>query len=380
VPQYAELSNHIVVAVFAHLPRTAIAVSPFTDPISKTEKVMRRLIAAASRFVVLQSPLIAKASLFFLSIVSTSFQVQALPAGILHEPVCGPEDVLANAPIDMPDLNVRGSVDGNVSCLAAPWSSELAQARAYLVETATPGYTMGRQGPALAIGRLHPEFAIRLAGALREARESGLPSAGVFSAYRPPAFGIGGFSDKFNSLHSYGLAVDLTGIGGPGSSDARRWHAIAAKHGVICPYGSDNQAEWNHCQPTSTKIVLAQSELRETITADGPVDLEAMFEAGNAMLESPGSARDGAGKVRPVQLVRLVTEQDVRRSGKRDRDEDEDDRAERSSKRDKREDRAEREARREKREEREERAERAERNKRKARLASARRDKDDDDD
>jgi hypothetical protein len=218
---------------------------------------------------------------------------------------------------------------------------------------------------------------------LREARASGLPSAGVFSAYRPPAFGIGGFSDKFNSLHSYGLAVDLTGIGGPGSSDAKRWHAIAAKHGVICPYGSDNQAEWNHCQPTSTKMVLAQSELRETITANGPVSLEAMFEAGNAMLEGPGGARDGAGKAQFVQLARLVTEQNVRRSGKRDRDEDQDDRAERSSKRDKREDRearSEREARRERREEREEGAERAERNKRKARLASARRDKDDDDD
>jgi hypothetical protein len=341
---------------------------------------MRRLIAAASRFVVSRSAPLAQASLLSLSVVATSFHAQALPAGVLHEAVCGPENMLSATPIEMPDVSVRGSVNGDLSCLAGPSSSELAQARAYLVETATPGYTMSRQGPDLAIERLHPEFAIRLAGALREARASGLPSAGVFSAYRPPAFGIGGFSDKFNSLHSYGLAVDLTGIGGPGSSDAKRWHAIAAKHGVICPYGSDNQAEWNHCQPTSTKMVLAQSELRETITANGPVSLEAMFEAGNAMLEGPGGARDGAGKAQFVQLARLVTEQNVRRSGKRDRDEDQDDRAERSSKRDKREDRAEREARREKREEREERAERAERNKRKARLASARRDKDDDDD
>jgi hypothetical protein len=340
---------------------------------------MRRLIAAASRFIGAQSTPLLKISMLSLCVVATSFHAQALPAGILHEPVCGPEDMLAASPIDMSEVPLRGSVNGDVTCLAAPPSSELTHARAYLVETATPGYTMSRQGPQLAIARLHPEFAIRLAGALREARESGLPSAGVFSAYRPPAFGIGGFSDKFNSLHSYGLAVDLTGIGGPGSSDAQRWHAIAAKHGVICPYGADNRAEWNHCQPTSIKMVLAQSELRETITADGPVSLDAMFEAGNAMLESPG---DGAGKVRPVQLVRLVTEQDVRRSGKRDKDDDRDARTERA-KREKREDRearAEREARREKREEREDREERAERNKRKARLASARRDRDDDDD
>jgi len=51
--------------------------------------------------------------------------------------------------------------------------------------------------------------AIRLAGAVHEARDAGLSSAGVYSAYRPPAFGVGGFSDKFNSLHAYGLAVDI---------------------------------------------------------------------------------------------------------------------------------------------------------------------------
>src|SRR5439155_20957003 len=35
---------------------------------------------------------------------------------------------------------------------------EIVQARAYLVETASPGYTMTLQGPEIAIGRLHPEF------------------------------------------------------------------------------------------------------------------------------------------------------------------------------------------------------------------------------
>src|SRR6266404_8846983 len=118
---------------------------------------------------------------------------------------------------------------------------------------------MARQGPELAIGRLNPEFAVRLANAVREARQGGLPSAGVFSAYRPPAFGIGGFFDKFHSLHTYGLAVDMYGIGGPGSAAAQLWYEIAARHGVVCPYGSHHQAEWNHCQPTSLKIILADS-------------------------------------------------------------------------------------------------------------------------
>src|SRR5829696_7142454 len=44
-----------------------------------------------------------------------------------------------------------------------PPSSPIASARAYLIETARPGDTMTRQGPELAIGRLHPEFVIRLA-------------------------------------------------------------------------------------------------------------------------------------------------------------------------------------------------------------------------
>ena len=79
---------------------------------------------------------------------------------------------------------------------------------------------MTRQGPERAIGLLHPAFVNRLAAAIAEARSAGLPFAGIFSAYRPPAFGVGGFVDKFHSLHTYGLAVDITGIGAPGTPSA----------------------------------------------------------------------------------------------------------------------------------------------------------------
>jgi hypothetical protein len=160
----------------------------------------------------------------------------------------------------------------------------------YLIETATPGATMTRQGRELALGRLHPEFARRLAGAIREARQAGLASAGVFSAYRPPAFGIGGFSDKFNSLHTYGLAVDMSGIGGAGTGDAKLWYEVAARHGIICPYGFESRTEWNHCQPTRVKIIPPTNPLRDTVTAEGPVSLESMFEAGNSVIDSPESA------------------------------------------------------------------------------------------
>jgi hypothetical protein len=165
--------------------------------------------------------------------------------------------------------------------------------RAYLVETAVPGDTMTRQGPELAIGRLHPEFVHRLAAAIHDASQAGLPNAGIFSAYRPPAFGIGGFSDKFNSLHTYGLAVDMSGIGGPGSAEAKLWHEIAARHGVACPYGFGNHLEWNHCQPTRIKIILPTNPLRQTVTADGPIDLDSMFAAGERSIERPDAVLTG---------------------------------------------------------------------------------------
>ena len=190
----------------------------------------------------------------------------------------------------------------DLACSADKRSWTVAEARAYLLQTANPSYTMVKQGPEFAINRLHPEFAIRLAESLREARDSGLSSAGIYSAYRPPAFGVGGFSDKFNSLHAYGLAVDLYGIGRPGSAEARRWHAVAASHGVICPYGPYHKTEWNHCQPTALKKIWTGSPLRESITANGPVSLAAMFEAGDSIVGSLTNAAENDTQAQPAGL------------------------------------------------------------------------------
>jgi len=151
------------------------------------------------------------------------------------------------------------------------------EAKAYLIDTATPGYTMIRQGVAVSIERLHPDFAVKLAGAIKIARAGGMTSAGVYSAYRPPAFRIGGFHDKFNSLHSYGLAVDMTGIGRPGSRLARLWQTIVKQVGLYLPYGPSNRAEFNHTQLVPTK--MASSVLRGTITASAPKDLQQMWLA-----------------------------------------------------------------------------------------------------
>ena len=166
---------------------------------------------------------------------------------------------------------------------------------------------MTRQGPELAIARLHPEFAQRLADAIRAAREAGLSDAGIFSAYRPPVFGVGGFADKYYSLHAYGLAVDMHGIGRPGSAEAQQWHEIAARHGIVCPYGYRNRAEWNHCQPTHLVAVKAENPLRDTIVASGPVDLERMFETGTRFIADAKSALTSVIADRSAAVVRAVT-------------------------------------------------------------------------
>ena len=174
-------------------------------------------------------------------------------------------------------------------------------ARRFLVETATIGGTMLRQTPEVAIGRLHPVFAKRLAAATREARASGLPNAGCFSAYREPGLRVGGMRDKHASLHAYGLACDMAGIGPPGSDSAKLWHEIAGRHGLYNPYNFRawrkrqivhlpawrHPWEWNHYQATGIRAILRHDAIRRTITARGPVDLEQMWAVGARLLDRP---------------------------------------------------------------------------------------------
>jgi hypothetical protein len=218
--------------------------------------------------------------------LADSVEPVPLEAG-LGDPVCR-SDIIVIAP--KPPAKTEGRCPEH-----ATEPDETARARAYLIETATPGYTMTRQGPERAIGWLHPEFAKRLAAAIAEARGAGLLFAGIFSAYRAPVFGVGGFADKFHSLHTYGLAVDITGVGAPGTPSALLWHEIAARNGVICPYGPHNLLEWNHCQPTWVKIILADNPLRGTVTADGPISLEDMFEVGYSLISASGTVSAPTG-------------------------------------------------------------------------------------
>ena len=261
--------------------------------------LMRRLLTTMSNCTPMLAP--ALLALFMMPLLSDvarsdSSAPDAEAAATPSAPPCAANDTVVYQP--------NPSTGSEPGCATpARTSAEIADARAYLIETASPGFTMTLQGAELAIGRLHPEFVVRLANAVREARSAGMPFAGVFSAYRPPAFGVGGFSDKFNSLHTYGLAVDMHGIGRPGSPEAQLWHETAARNGVVCPYGPRDRAEWNHCQPTSVKIIVAENPLRETVRAEGPSDLESMFEAGNTIIADMASAAElgvqGRACVRP---------------------------------------------------------------------------------
>jgi hypothetical protein len=180
------------------------------------------------------------------------------------------------APVNPASASLPALIEERASALPKARSA-VEEAKAYLIDTATPGYTMVRQGVGLAIGRLHPDFAVKLAEAVQLARAAGMGNAGVYSAYRPPAFGIGGFGDKFNSLHSYGLAVDMTGIGSARSRLARMWQGIVQRVGLYLPYGPNNRKEFNHTQLVPTK--MASRALRATITASEPRDLQRMWLA-----------------------------------------------------------------------------------------------------
>jgi hypothetical protein len=177
---------------------------------------------------------------------------------------------------------------------------EVREARAYLVATARPGVTMSRLGPVDAVAKLHPVFVVRLAAAIKEARASGLPNAACYSAFRPPAFGVGGWRDKFGSLHAYGLACDIDGIGRPGSEQSKHWNQIATEHQLYNPFfGTKIWWEWQHYQPTGIAAISPDMPLRETITADGPVDIERTWEAAQALLDLPVPSDEEAEATMP---------------------------------------------------------------------------------
>lgn len=200
-----------------------------------------------------------------------------------------------------------------------------------LVDTRYPSGSMERQGVLSSLARLHPKLRENLCEAFVEAQrqEPSLKQIGVFSAYREPRLGIGGFADKADSCHAYGAAVDVAGIGGPGSESAKRWHQIAKRHDIRCIYGPFNVAEWNHCQLVETRACGRVAAVRRTVAPDGPPVLAAMFGAIDSLLAGVFGRRGMEGakwarsqeSARPGRLMRkrMATTSGSRQySGKKD--------------------------------------------------------------
>lgn len=207
-----------------------------------------------------------------------------------------------------------------------------AQARAYLVQTATVGGTMmtygrrivtkrlkddGLTGKALAaalvqatrkgevaragvefsIAMLHDVFAIRLARAVRQGRAEGITNLGAYSAYRGPDLGVGGMRDKAASIHASGGATDVHGI--DSKAKAAKWKRIANENGLYVPYAS--WVERNHTQlmpiftthqlPPLRRIIVEAARSRETT-----VDRVALWKASGVKLDA----------IEPVAVVQLA--------------------------------------------------------------------------
>ena len=116
---------------------------------------------------------------------------------------CTSEDIVVSAPANESPCQTHARETG-----------ETARARAYLIATSSPGYTMTRQGPERAIARLHPAFVNRLAAAIA--------AAGEPVAIRRNFFGLPAACIRRRRLyrqvplaHTYGLAVELPGSAHP---------------------------------------------------------------------------------------------------------------------------------------------------------------------
>lgn len=97
------------------------------------------------------------------------------------------------------------------------------------------------------VSNMNPDFAARLAAAIKQARDAGLP-VGVMSGYRDDSTTGSPYDAGGNSSHGYGLASDISGLDGPNGKITNAWAQIASANGLHNPYGVGNKAEFNHWQ------------------------------------------------------------------------------------------------------------------------------------
>jgi hypothetical protein len=185
------------------------------------------------------------------------------------------------------------------------------EARAYLDSvSAHPG----RQGDTTF---MHPDFAVRLANSIQQARAAGM-HVGLQSGYRSAnqtgsEFDAGGYS-----THSYGLGGDISGLGKPGAPNlaaSRQFFQIASANGLHNPYGYDHPTEFNHwqlpAQPlasnTRTAHPIPSPELQrmQAVRARGGTWNEVWGAFGYKGGASPGTAVASPGTVQAPAQAQL---------------------------------------------------------------------------
>ena len=172
------------------------------------------------------------------------------------------------------------------------------QARAYLNGLSAHG---SRQGDT---SFLHPDFAVGMANAIKQARAAGLPVT-LQSGFRTPGTTGSGYDSAGYSLHGYGAAMDVGGIGGAGSPQAQKWAQIAQSNGLSNPYGVGNPQEYNHWQLVPWKLESRPDIQAKLIAAkgDGPTVWNAIspISAGSAMAKAQKTAKGAAKETDPFE-------------------------------------------------------------------------------
>ena len=150
---------------------------------------------------------------------------------------------------------------------------------------------------------MNPEFAIRLATAIQQARAEGIPAT-LFSGYRDDYETGKTYDERGFSSHGYGLAADVGGIGPMGSRTALRWSQIAEANGIHNPYGQNSAAEYNHWQLPPQPLERTPELLASlrAARANGPNAMWAAY--------TPQSAGGGAGRYTSDQVFNAILQQE----------------------------------------------------------------------
>jgi hypothetical protein len=148
------------------------------------------------------------------------------------------------------------------------------------------------------VSNMNPDFASRLAAAIKQARDAGLP-VGVMSGYRGDTTTGSAYDAGGNSSHGYGLASDISGLDGPNGKITNAWAQIASANGLHNPYGVGNKAEFNHWQLPEQPLEKTPALLASLKDARSSGDFQNVWKAYGANAGG-GSSPTIAGAPAPI--------------------------------------------------------------------------------